>query len=136
MRMFALAVFSLHILAELVFGANAFISGGFSSQSAEDLANQSANIAGAARFLGAALMSLGLLGAIVLFGPGVGSAMGCSVAGLLMFFHGIGVVGVLVTAQQNAGYMTQGAAPLALHLVLALGFLIVFARHRTVQTVT
>ena len=133
MKIFALVVFTLHVIAELVFGANAFLSGGFSSQTAEDLADQPANIAGSARFLGAALMSLGLLGAIVVFGPGVGSAMGRAVAGLLMFFHGIGVVGVLLTAQQYAGYMTQGAAPLIVHLVLALGFLIVFARHRSMQ---
>lgn len=133
MKIFALVVFSLHILAELTFGANAFISGGFSSQSAEELANQSANIAGAARFLGAALLSLGLLGAIVVFGPGVGSPMGRSVAALLMFFHGIGVAGVLLTAQQNTGYMTQGAAPLIVHLILAVGFLIVFARYRSIQ---
>ena len=133
MKIFALVVFSLHVLAELTFGANAFISGGFSSQSAEALANQPSNIAGAARFLGAALMSLGLLGAIVLAGPGVGSAMGRSVAGLMAFFHGIGVVGVLITAQQNAGYMAQGTAPLFVHLVLAAGFLIVLARHGSIK---
>ncbi|WP_108813268.1 hypothetical protein [Loktanella sp. Alg231-35] len=133
MKIFALVVFSLHALAELTFGANAFLSGGFSSQSVEALENQPANIAGAARFLGTALMSLGLLGAIVLFGPGVGSSMGRSVAVLLALFHGIGVVGVLLTAQQNTGYMTQGAAPLIVHLVLALGFLIVLARHRLIR---
>lgn len=64
MRLFALVVFALHILAELTFGANALLSGGFSSQSAEELAYQPANIEGAARFLGAALFSLGLLGAL------------------------------------------------------------------------
>lgn len=133
MRIFALFVFALHVLAELAFGANAFVSGGFSSQSAEELANQPAHIAGAARFLGAALMSLGLLGALVVFGPGVGSATGRSVAGLLMFFHGTGVVGVLITAQQNEGYMTQGIAPLIVHLVLAAGFLIVLIRHRSIR---
>lgn len=133
MRIFAFAVFALHILAEFTFGANAFLSGGFSSQSAKELANQSANIAGAARFLGAALLSLGLLGAIIVFGPGVGSTMGRFVAALLMFFHGIGVIGVLITAQQNTGYMEQGTAPLIVHLILAIGFLIVIARHQSVK---
>lgn len=133
MKVFTLVIFALHIFAELVFGANAFLSGGFSSQTAEDLANQPANIAGAARFLGAALMSLGLLGAIVVFGPGVGSSMGRSIAGLLGLFHGVGVVGVLITMLQNDGYATQGAAPLLVHLVLALGFLIVFVRHGSIR---
>lgn len=134
MRLFALIVFTLHILAELTFGANAFLSGGFSSQSAEELVYQPANIEGAARFLGAALFSLGLLGVLAVFGPGVGSAMGQSIAGLLMLFHGIGSIGVLITASQNEGYMAQGAAPLLVHLVLALGFLIVFARHRSIKS--
>ena len=134
MRLFALVVFALHILAELVFGANAFLSGGFSSQSAEELATQRANIEGAARFFGAALISLGLLGALAVFGPGVGSAMGRSIAGLLMLFHGVGSIGVLITASQNEGYMAQGAAPLGLHLVLALGFLIVYARHASLKS--
>lgn len=133
MRLFALIVFALHILAELTLGANAFLSGGFSSQSAEELTYQPANIEGAARFLGAALFSLGLLGALAVFGPGVGSAMGRSIAGLLMLFHGIGSIGVLITASQNEGYMAQGAAPLIVHLVLALGFLIVFARHDSIK---
>ena len=130
MKTFAYVVFGLHIFAELLFGARAFVSGGFSSQSAEQLANQTANIAGAARFLGAALLSLGLMGAIVLFGTGVGSAMGRYVAALLTFFHGIGVVGVLLTAASYSGYLTQGMAPLLVHLVLAVGFLIVFLNHR------
>lgn len=133
MRLFALVVFALHILAELTFGANAFLSGGFSSQSPEELANQPANIEGAARFLGAALFSLGLLGTLAVFGPGVGSAMGRSIAGLLMLFYGIGSIGVLITASQNEGYMAQGTAPLIVHLVLALGFLIVFARHGSIE---
>ena len=133
MRLFALIVFALHTLAELTFGANAFLSGGFSSQSTEELANQPANIEGAARFLGAALFSLGLLGALAVFGPGVGSAMGRSIAGLLMLFHGVGSIGVLITASQNEGYMAQGTAPLLVHLVLALGFLIVFARHESIR---
>lgn len=134
MKIFALVVFSLHILAELTFGTNAFLAGGFSSQSAEDLATQPANIAGAARFLGAALFSLGLLGALAVFGPGVGSARGRAIAGLLMFFHGIGVVGVLMTANQYEGYMAQGTAPLVVHLILALGFLIVVLRHGSIKS--
>lgn len=134
MKLFALIVFALHILAELAFGANAFLSGGFSSQSAEELANQPANIEGAARFLGAALFSLGLLGALAVFGPGVGSPMGRAIAGLLMLFHAIGSVGVLITASQNEGYMAQGIAPLLVHLILALGFLVVFVRHGAIKT--
>jgi hypothetical protein len=132
MKRFTVTVFALHTLAELAFGANAFLSGGFSSQSAEELANQSANIAGAARFLGAALFSLGLLGAVILFGPGVESPMGQHIAAVLMFFHGIGVVGVLITAATNPGYVAQGTPPLLVHLVLAAGFLIVIVRQKSI----
>lgn len=132
MRYFALAVFALHSLAELAFGANAYLSGGFSSQSATELANQAPHIAASARFLGAALFSLGLLGVYVLLGPGVGSKTGRAVAALLFFFHAIGVIGVLITAAQNPGYFTQGLGPLVVHLILALGFAVVLLRHKSI----
>lgn len=51
-----------------------------------------------------------------------------------MLFHGVGSIRVLITASQNEGYMAQGAAPLLVHLVLDLGFLIVFARHESIKS--
>ena len=134
MRYVAILVFSLHTLAELAFGANALLSGAFSSQSAEEVAAQPAHLASSARFLGAALFSLGLLGAAVLFGPGVGSQMGRIVAAVLAAFHGIGVAGIFLTASAYPGFLsaTHAQGGLSIHLVLAIGFVIVVLGHRSV----
>ncbi len=138
MRIFALIVFALHALAEMVFGASAFFSGAFSSQTAEQLAAQPANIASSARFLGAALFSLGLLGALTIFVIGVGSSAGRAVAGVLFAFHGIGVAGVFLTNAAYPGFLAQTHAQgaLGVHLVLALGFLVVLVRHRAIAPVS
>ena len=135
MKYVAFAVFALHALAELVFGANALLSGAFSSQPPEEVATQPAHLASSARFLGAALFSLGLLGAVTLFGPGVGSQMGRMVAGVLAAFHLIGVAGVFITASAYPGFLSQTHAQgaLAIHLILGLGFALVFARHGAIS---
>ena len=132
MKIFAVAVFAIHALAELAFGANAFLSGAFSSQGAEEIAAQPAHIASSARFLGAALIALGLLGAVTLLRPGVASPAGRMVAGVLAAFHGIGVAGVFVTASAHPGFLSQTFAQgaLGVHLVLAIGFLMVWGMHR------
>ncbi len=138
MRLFALTVFALHALAEMAFGANALLSGAFSSQTAEQLATQPANIASSARFLGAALFSLGLLGALTILVIGVGSAAGRVVAGVLFAFHGVGVAGVLMTNAAYPGFLgqTHAQGALGVHLVLALGFLVVLVRHRAIAPVS
>lgn len=131
MRIFAIIVFALHALAEMGFGLNAFLSGAFSSQPAEEVATQPAHLASSARFLGAALFSLGLLGAVTVIVPGVASAMGRLVAAVLFAFHAIGVAGVFVTASAHPGFLSQTHAQgaLTVHLVLALGFLGVLLVH-------
>jgi len=124
MWVFVFIVFLLHSLAEIAFGLRAFITGSFSSQSSDETMHQPANLAAAARFLGAALIALGLLGALVLAGPGVGSDMGFWVAVLLAVFHGIGSLGVVATARANPGFLreTHARGALTVHMVLALGF--------------
>lgn len=131
MRFVALAVFSLHTLAELVFGASAFLSGAFSSQTPEQLAAQPANIASSARFLGAALFSLGLLGAATIFLIGVATPAGRVIAAVLAAFHAIGVAGMFLTNAAFPGFLgeTYAIGALAIHGVLALGFIVVAADH-------
>ncbi len=135
MRYFALAVFALHALIEMTFGANAFLSGAFSSQSAEEVANQAAHIASAARFLGVALFSIGLLGALTLFVLGVASQAGRWMAGVLAFFHLVGVAGVFVTNASFPGFLSQTNAigALVIHGLLGLGFVVVVLRHGAIR---
>lgn len=136
MRLFALAVFGLHALAELAFGTNAFLSGVFSSQTAEQLANQPANIASSARFLGAALFSLGLLGALTIFIIGVASQAGRVIAIVLAIFHGVGVAGLFVTNGAYPGFIgeTHALGAMTIHGALALGFLVVATLHNRIST--
>lgn len=134
MRLFALFVFVLHILAELTFGANAFLSGGFSAQSAEELAYQAANIEGAVRFLGAAVFILGLLGALVVFGPGGGSAMGRSIAGLFAVSRDRFDRRADYSVPERRLHGTRNCFPLGASGV-GLGFFIVFARHESKRSV-
>ncbi len=131
MWIFAIVVYALHSLAELAFGTRAFLSGSFSSQSREEVSSQPPHLAGSARFLGAALIALGFLGAVVLLGPGVGSATGKMIAAVLALFHIVGVAGVLATGHLSPGYLAQTHArgAMIVHLVLGLGFLIVTLGH-------
>jgi len=135
MRYFALAFFALHALIEMTFGANAFLSGAFSSQSAEEVASQVPHIASAARFLGVALFSIGLLGALTLFILGVASQAGRWMAGVLAFFHLVGVAGVFVTNASFPGFLSQTntIGALVIHGVLGLGFVAVVLWHGSIR---
>ena len=100
---------------------------------AEEAVQQPSHLAAAARFLGAALVALGVLGAVVLIGPGVRSEMGFWVALVLAVFHGVGCLGVVVTARAHPGFMgqTHARGALIVHLVLAVGFLVSVLVHLT-----
>ena len=130
MRGFALAVFSVHTLFELVFGVNAYLTGASSSQSAAEIAAQSEALTIAFRFMGAALIALGVLGALVIFGPGVRSATARLVAGALAVFHGLGAAGSLATAAP--GFEAYDSAlsigAVVVHGLLAAGFAVIAAR--------
>ena len=135
MRYVALAIFSLHALIEMAFGANAFLSGAFSSQSAEEVASQAPHIASAARFLGAALFSIGLLGAVTVLIFGVASQAGRWIAGVLAVFHLVGVAGIFVTNASFPGFLSQTntTGALVIHGVLGLGFVLVVLRHGAIR---
>jgi|GEM_PF-2716985 len=127
MKTFAYVVFITHIVFELIFGANAFLSGASSSQSADQIAQQSVQLTIAFRFLGSALLALGVLGAIVVFVAGVQSATAKYVATGFAVFHGLGALGSLWSAaptfQAYSQTLTLGA--LVLHGLLAFGFIAV-----------
>ena len=127
MNYFALGVFILHTVFELLFGISIFTSGGAASQSAEQIAAQSTELTISFRFMGAALTALGVLGAIVIFGPGVRSATARYVAAGLAVFHGLGTFGSLYSAAP--GFEAYDA-PLALgavilHGLLAIAFIVI-----------
>lgn len=128
MKFFAIAVFVLHSLAEITFGVSNFLSGSSSSLTPEQTEALTGAMVNSYRFLGVALFSLGLLGLAVIFGPGVQSVTGWLVAGVLMLFHALGCVGVFMTNAAHPGLLGSGFAQgaLAIHGVLAVGFLIVF----------
>ena len=139
MKYFALVVFMLHTAFELLFGFNAFISGTFSWQSAAEAAVQPPQLGTSARFLGSALFALGVLGAVVIFGPGVRSATAKVVGVGLATFHGLGTVGVIIAAFADPTVLSQAntVGAFAIHGVLAMGFIIflvgmkVSAEHQT-----
>lgn len=125
MKQVAIIVFALHALAELLFGARSFLSGTFSSQTAEEIAALSPQVMISIRFFGAALMSIGLLAVVTLLSIGVATRAGRIIAAVLAFFHIVGLGGVLFT---GAGFpevltTTQTAGAVVIHGVLALGFL-------------
>jgi TRAP-type C4-dicarboxylate transport system permease small subunit len=130
MKVFALSVFVIHTLFELVFGASAYLSGASSSQTAEQIAAQSTSLSIAFRFMGAALLSLGVLGALVIFGPGVQSPTARVVAAGFVVFHGLGALGSLYTAAP--GFQAYDSAlaigAVVVHALLAVGFAVIAAR--------
>lgn len=129
MRLFALIIFGIHTLFELVFGASAYLSGASSSQTAEAAAAQSVAMTISFRFLGSALIAMGVLGAIVLFRAGVTSVAAKYVAAGFAVFHGLGALGSLYTAAPDfavyANPLSLGAV--VLHGLLAIGFAIIAA---------
>jgi len=130
MRFLALSVYIIHTLFELVFGVNAYLTGASSSQSAEAIAAQPENLTIAFRFQGAALIALGLMGALVILGPGVRSATARLIAAGFAVFHTLGAIGSLYTAAPTfAAYdsvLSIGAV--VLHGVLAVGFWVIVSR--------
>ncbi len=126
MKYFALAVFILHSLAEITFGASNFLSGSSSSLTPEQVEALTAPMISSYRFLGVALLSLGLLGVFVIFGPGVQSYTGRLVAGLLAIFHSLGCIGIFITSQSHPEILSTSFAigALVIHGLLALGFII------------
>lgn len=129
MASFALIVFIVHTAFELLFGFSAFKSGASSSQSAEQIAAQPVELTIAFRFMGAALLSLGVLGVLVILGPGVTSDTARLVAMGLAVFHGLGAIGSLWSAAPGfAAYRKPLAlGALVVHGALAIGFVVVAA---------
>ena len=127
MKTFALVVFAIHTLFELLFGLNAFISGASSSQSAAQIAEQSTQMTISFRFLGSALLAMGALGAIVIFKAGVQSVAAKYIAMGFVVFHGLGTIGSLWSAAPTFEVYTQALAlgALILHGALAIGFAII-----------
>ena len=126
MEIFALAVFGVHTIFELLFGASAYLTGASSSQTAEQRAGQGTQMTIAFRFMGSALLALGVLGIFVLFGAGVQSVTAKYVAAGFAVFHGLGALGSLWSAAPTwEAYrkpLTLGA--LIVHGALALGFVV------------
>ncbi len=126
MRIFAVSVFGIHTCFELLFGASAFLSGASSSQSPEQIAEQSVQMTIAFRFMGSALLALGVLGVVVIFWAGVQSITAKYVAIGLAAFHGLGAIGSLWSAapgfEAYSQTLTLGA--LIVHSSLALGFVV------------
>lgn len=98
MRIFALSVFGIHMVFELAFGASAFLTGASSSQNAEQIAQQSVQLTIAFRFLGSALIALGVMAAIVIFVAGLQSRTALYAAMGFAIFHGLGAIGSVWSA--------------------------------------
>ena len=120
MKLFALVVFAIHTVFELLFGMNALLSGASSSQTPEQIAAQSTELTIAFRFMGSALLALGVLGLVVIFGAGVRSVTARYVAIGLATFHGMGAAASVYTAAPLFEVYSQ---PLALGAVVVHGLL-------------
>ena len=127
MYSFALSVYVIHTLFEFLFGASAFLSGASSSQSKADRAAQPVTLKIAFRFMGSALLALGMLGLVVILGPGVSSDTAKYVAVGLATFHGLGALGSIWTAKPSFDVyknpMSLGAV--CVHGLLAIGFIVI-----------
>jgi hypothetical protein len=124
MTIFALIVFGVHTCFELLFGLNAYFTGASSSQTAAQRADQSVQMTIAFRFMGSALLALGVLGGVVILGPGVQSSTAQYAAAGFAVFHGLGAAGSLWSAaptfEAYSKALTLGA--MIVHGALALGF--------------
>lgn len=124
MHAFALTVFIVHTLFELAFGLRAYITGGSSSQTRDEIAAQPPQATIAARFLGSALTALGLLGLLVIVWAGPTSPTARLLSVGFALFHGLGALGVLRAAATDrsvlAPVLTRGA--LITHGALAIAF--------------
>ena len=120
----ALTVFIVHTLFELAFGLRAYVIGGFSSQTPEEIAVQPPRATIRARFLGSALIALGVLGLFAIVWAGPTSVTARLLSAGFAVFHGLGAFGVLWAAASDRSVLTSARGPLVLHAVLALGFIV------------
>jgi hypothetical protein len=127
MKLFAITVFAVHTIFELLFGLTVFLNGASSSQTAEEIARQSDGVKIAFRFMGSALFSLGVLGAITVFFAGVQSITGTLMAIGFLTFHVLGTLGSLWSAMPSFEVYASpfALAALVLHGLLAVGFMVV-----------
>lgn len=88
------------------------------------------------RFMGSALISLGLLAAIVLFVAGVQSKFAQYVAVAFAVFHGLGAIGSLWSAAPDFLVYSQALSlgALILHGALACGFACIAVFQSTSQS--
>lgn len=130
MKKFSVTIFSIHTIFEILFGLNNYIKGTSSSLSAEQIATQTTEMAITFRFMGAALIALGVLGFIIIFMAGVDSKAARYVAMGFAVFHGLGSLGNLYTAAPGFEVYQQPMAlgGLVLHAVLAVGFIIILVK--------
>jgi hypothetical protein len=127
MKRFATIIFGIHSFFEVLFGMNNYIKGASASQSTEQIATQTVEMAITFRFMGSALTALGILGLLILFKAGVLSKTAKYVAIGFAVFHGLGTLGSLYTAFPNFEIYSQPMAlgALILHGMLAIGFTII-----------
>lgn len=132
MKKFSLVVFSIHSIFEILFGLNNYIKGTSSSLSAEQIATQTTAMAITFRFMGSALIALGVLGLIIIFMAGVDSKAARYVAIGFAVFHGLGSLGNLYTAAPSFEVYNQPMAlgGLVLHAILAIGFVTIIVRNK------
>ena len=128
MRLLAIGMFGLNTLAELAAGAIMFVRGGASVYSAEQIAEQTFEMAVVARFHASALIALGLMSLLVLVTQGVRSKVAKFVAGGFAMFHLLGCAGIVVSAWGALGALAQPypLTPFVLHGVLGIGFVVVY----------
>jgi len=127
MKRFAIIIFGIHSFFELLFGMNNYIKGTSASQTAEQIATQTTEMGITFRFMGSALIALGVLGLVILFKAGVLSKTAKYVSIGFAVFHGLGTLGSLYTASPNFEiYSTPMAlGAIILHGTLAVSFAII-----------
>ena len=127
MKRFAIIIFGMHSFFELLFGMNNYIKGASASQKAAQIATQTTEMAITFRFMGSALIALGILGLVILFKAGVLSKTAKYVSIGFAVFHGLGTLGSLYTASPNFEiYSTPMAlGAIILHGTLAVSFAII-----------
>ena len=127
MKRFATIIFGIHSFFELLFEMNNYIKGASASQTAEQIATQTTEMAITFRFMGSALIALGVLGLVILFKAGVLSKTAKYVSIGFAVFHGLGTLGSLYTASPNFEiYSTPMAlGAIILHGILAVSFTII-----------
>ena len=111
---------------------NNYLKGTSSSLSTEQIATQTTQMAITFRFMGSALIALGILGLIIIFIAGVNSKAARYVAMGFAAFHSLGSLGSIYSAAPNFEVYNQPLAlgALILHGLLAIGFIIIIANNK------